>query len=422
MKKILICSDSFKRISGLSYVALNIAKYFSQKDYEVIYCCLTGEDSKIDDLYNKGHFFYENLFDMKVYNYQTKKQDSYTQFNSIIENHKPNIVFSIHDLWQFENIAFSTYRDTYTWVAYCPIESHYYPEYITYPTYFDKRIRKSLSDICQNMDYAFAYNSVGFMQLKNLKANVVDSIPNGLDDYFFDISEVNRQAVFKGTIREDDFVFMTVGHNFQRKGIDYVIEAFNGFLKYFNLEDKQKYKLYIHGFLDTVDAGTDIKSLVYNLGLSNNVIMSQTNQITKRDLYKRYKCSDCYIGLPLAEGYGYGFMEAQINALPIIFHNVGGINEYINSQNVSISSSANMYPNNYACIWKIPNIQETINYMLRVACDIKFMNNESTIFKNNFKEAKKYEWKHIYKKLDELFQNINIQEDIFNKLSIRRII
>ena len=50
------------------------------------------------------------------------------------------------------------------------------------------------------------------------------------------------------------------------------------------------------------------------------------------------------------------------------------------------------------------------------------MNNESTIFKNNFKEAKKYEWKHIYKKLDELFQNINIQDDIFNKLSIRRII
>lgn len=419
--KVLICGDSFKRISGLSYVALNFAKYFESKNYELIYCVITGEKCDIDDLRDKDHFFYDTLKKMKVIYNPNKAENSYHNFNEIIKEHKPNLVFSNHDLWQFENIAFSLYRETYKWVAYCPVESDYYSDYIIYPTQFDRSARKSLANICENIDYIIPYNSVGYIQLSKLKGNVVDPIPNGVDNYTFDDKELKRENVFKGIVKEDDFLFMTVGHNFQRKGLDYVIEAFNTFLNYFHDKDRDKYKLYIHGFLDTIDAGTDLKSMVYHLGLNKNVIMSQNSQISKKELYARYRCSDCYIGLPLAEGFGYGFIEAQLNGLPIIYHNVGGIAQYINQENISVPSISNMYPNNYYCKWKIPNIKEAVNAMLKVACEKDFITEE--LRQNNINTSKKYLWDNIYKKLDELFDFEKIcTVDIINTLNIRRIV
>ena len=118
MKKVLICSDSFKRISGLSYVALNLVKFFVQKNYDVRYCVITGENSTIEDLRNKGHFFYEHLYESKIYNCQNKRDGSIDLYNDCIKEFKPNIVVSIHDLWQFENIALSPYKDTYTSIKY----------------------------------------------------------------------------------------------------------------------------------------------------------------------------------------------------------------------------------------------------------------------------------------------------------------
>jgi glycosyltransferase involved in cell wall biosynthesis len=415
--RILICSDSFKNITGLSYVALNLCNFFIQKEYLVNYCILSGEDCTINDLPNKGHFFYENLFDSKIYNCQNKKQDSLTILNDCIKEFKPNIVLTIHDLWQFENIILSAYRDTFTWIAYCPIESDFYSEYVINPTQIDPNIRKSLSDICKNIDYAIAYNEVGKIQLNKFGANTLESLPNGLDNFYFEEEELTKQLVFRGAIKEDDFVFITVGHNFNRKGLDFVIEAFYKFLQ--KVDNKEKYKLYLHGMVDTVDAGTDIKSMIYELKISDNIILSKPEQISKRELYKRYRCCNCYIGLPLAEGFGYGFMEAMINGLPIIYHNVGGISQYIQDFGFPISSVATIRPNNYFCDWKIPNINETVEKMLEV---IQLNLTELDIIKKrNQEEGQKYLWENVYTQLETILDfNIINKIDIFNKLSIKR--
>ena len=419
-QKVLICGDSFKNISGLSYVSLSLAKFFIQKNYEVTYGVLSGEDCKIDHLKNKGHFFYENLIHSKVYNCQNKKEGSLTLFNECIQEYKPNIVLSIHDLWQFENILVSSYRDTFTWISYCPIESAFYSSYIVNPTRTDNNIRKSLSAICENMDHAIAYNDVGKSQLEKFKAITADSLPNGLDDFYFDKDGVDRQVIFKGVVKEDDFVFMTTGHNFNRKGLDYVVDAFYKFLKASNMN--KKYKLYIHGYLDTIDAGTDIKSMIYEMGISDYVVMSQDNTRTpKRELYQRYRCSDCYIGLPLAEGFGYGFFEAMQSGLPIIYHNVGGIEQYLKtSVSYPIESVATMRPNNYFCEWKIPNVDQAVQNMIKVS---KFSKEELEDIKvNNMKQSKKYLWNNVYKQLDSILEFDSIGEtSIFNKLNIKRM-
>ena len=40
---ILICGDSFKSITGLNEVALNIMRYFKSKDHNVAYCNIVGD-------------------------------------------------------------------------------------------------------------------------------------------------------------------------------------------------------------------------------------------------------------------------------------------------------------------------------------------------------------------------------------------
>lgn len=420
MKKVLIVSDSFKNITGLSYVALNFAKYFTQRGFEVSYCNIVGENCTITDLYDKGHFFYENLFEINIHNCQVKLENSFLLFNNLLEKIKPDIIFSVHDLWQLENIAFSNQRDTYTWIAYCPIESDYYSTYIVHPTYFDKSFRKPLTDICQNIDYVIAYNIIGLEQLKKLGANCIGYLPNGLDDYYILDEEIDRKKIFKGILKDDDFVFMSVGNNFQRKGLDYVVEAFSSFLSYIDNEQKNKYKLYLHGFLETIDAGTDLKSMIYHLNLSNNIVMSQGTQISKRELYKRYRCCDCYIGLPLAEGFGYGFAEAQLNNIPVIYHNVGGISQYFN-RSIQVGSVAEFRPNNYYCKWKIPDIEETVEYMLRITENNNYINKDNLkITQNNTKEMK---WESLFHSLDNIidFQQLNTN-NIFHTLNIRRIV
>ena len=119
---ILICGDSFKSITGLNEIALNIAKFFISKDYNVAYCNIAGDLCTKDNIEKLG-------IEIEFYNGQLSQGD----FDKVIKEFKPHIVFSIHDPWQIDKIVFSQYRDTYKWIHYCPIEGNHYSEYLIYP-------------------------------------------------------------------------------------------------------------------------------------------------------------------------------------------------------------------------------------------------------------------------------------------------
>lgn len=431
-KRILVCGDSFKRISGLSYIALNLLKYFKNKNYEVAYCVISGTKDSIvspKDIEDKGHFFYEYLKDEMLFNSQIELKETYNIFDQAIEHFKPHIVFSVHDIWRLDKIAFNEYRDTYKWIHYAPIESSFYFTHIVYPTEFNKEYRKSLKGIVEQMDLIIPYTEMGKQVLYSLsKENdidkITDSVYNGIDLYYEDKSEINRQEIFRGLVKDDDFVFMTVGGNFARKGLNYVIEAFYMFLK--QVENPKKYKLYIHGYLDTLNSGTDLKSMMYSLGILDNCIMCKDELISKRELYQRYKACDCYIGLPLAEGFGLGYSEALLNKLPIIYHNFGGHTEYLHNIGIPVNSVANYHPTNQFAIWKIPDVIHCKNIMLELvkmykSSEIKKRVNEGYEFaKNNLT------WDNIYSKFDNILdayieKNIKV-DNIFNNITIRKII
>lgn len=416
--KILIVGDSFKNITGLNEVSFNIMKYFYNKGYEVGYCIIKGSNCKPNDLKNIDNHFYEYFNSTPLFNCQKDQ----SQFDTAIKIFKPDIVFSIHDLWNLDKLLLSQYRSTYKWIAYCPIESKYYSDYIVLP---DKNsFRKSLNEIVENIDLCIPYTDMGKKVLNKLGAkNITENVFNGIEDFYFE--NVTREKVFKGTVKENDFVFMTVGTNFQRKGLAYVIEAFSIFIKSLNsIEEEEKYKLYIHGKIDTVDCGTDIKSMVIDLGLIDNIIYSSDKQISKRELHKRYKCCDCYIGLPLAEGFGIPFAEAMINKLPIIYHDYGGHIEYIKN-GYPVESISNYYPNNQYSLWKIPSVQDAADMMTTVVYNIEY---EKPHIEKDIEDSYQYAkenltWNNIYKKLDEVLKPFieTYKPSIDTKITLKRI-
>ncbi len=407
---ILICGDSFKSITGLSEVAIGIFKYFKLRNYKVAYCIIEGKSCTDEDVYN--NIYLQDFSDFQFYN----SSESQENFDKVILDFKPHIVFSINDPWKVDNIAFSTYRDTYKWIHYCPIEGNHYSEYLIYP---DKNsFRKSLKEVFNECDLIIPYTQIGQMIIKRLtdKNNVTTYLYNGIQD--IDIVKVDRHKIFKGHVKDDDFLFMTTGTNFRRKGIDYIIEAFHLYLQ--SVDNPEKYKLYIHGNLDTFNSATDIKSMVKDLDILNNVIYSSKNQLSKYELYERYKCADCYIGLPLADGFGLGFAEAMLNKIPIIAHDYGGYIEYI-QQYEKVSSCANYYPDNHFSLWKIPNIKETVQAM-KVIVQGKHKYDYTS---ENYHFAKSnLIWEKIYEKLDIILKDIltTYREDIVHSLQIRRVI
>jgi len=426
--RILICGDSFKNITGLSYIALNLLKYFQDKGHKVAYCIISGsKDSLVteDDIQNEDNSFYEDIKNIPIFNSQIELQDTYNIFDDAIEYFKPNVVFSVHDLWRLDKVAFSKYRGTYKWIAYCPIESSYYFTHIIYPTHVDLSFRKSIKSIAQQIDLAIPYTQMGSDVLNSFDLNNISTpIYNGIEDEFNNNYKfINRDEVFKGNVSDEDFIFMTTGGNFTRKGLDYVVEAFYMFLK--KVENPKNYKLYVHGDIDTINAGTDIKSMMYSLGIMDNCILTKKEQITKEELYKRYSVCDCYIGLPLAEGFGLGFAEALLNKLPIIYHNFGGHREYLKDIGYPIQSVANFHPINQFTMWKIPDVNETAMVMLYVVRNINSKEIKDRVKKGYSFTKDNLIWENLYKKFDEVLNPFlaknNNKNDIINKLSIRRM-
>jgi len=428
--RILICGDSFKRISGLSYIALSMFKYFKDRDYDVAYCIISGTEESIvspKDIENKGHYFYEYIKDEMIFNSQVELKDTCNIFDKAVEYFKPDIVFSIHDFWRLDKIASSNYRDTYKWVAYCPIESNFYFSHIIYPNAFNPEYRKSIKKIAEDIDLLIPYTDMGKEVLTFLKSNnqerITDKVFNGIDFYYEDQNDLNRQDIFGGLVKEDDFVFITTGNNFTRKGLNYIIEAFYLFLK--EIKNPEKYKLYIHGNIDTLNSGTDIKSMLYSLGILDNCILCKNEQISKKELYRRYKMSDCYIGLPLAEGFGLGFAEALINKLPVIYHNYGGHKEYLEGIGYPVSSVSNYHPVNQFTIWKIPDVNQTKDIMKYITTNKNSKEVKDKIYEGYNFAKDNLLWSNIYCKFDKIFsefENILFKEDIVNKLHIRRIV
>jgi len=390
-KKFIMCSDSLQSISGLGKSALRIAKgFYDTGEYDISYFVITGGDTDSSCQICYDEDFKDLFLDMKIYNCQATDINKFRLFDEYVSKEKPDIVFSLIDPWNLDQICNSMYRDTFYWVAYCLFEIPSYPEYALIPSFYKPEFpRKSIFDPLRDADLCIPVTAMGKKILEDHEVkNIVDNIYLGIDynKRCVDVS-LTKSSVFGG-VSEDDFIFMTVGRNSERKKIDKIIEAFAEFLKAKEFEkDTIKYKLYVHTDFSDYAGGTDLIALCQSLDILDDVMFPQhfvLNQImTDADLYKRYFVSDAYIELSAGEGMCLPIMDALLHNKPVIYLDYGGHAEYCKDRGYAVHVKDYFCARNLNMKWALPSIPDAVNKMCLVS-QLKETSDTSEFVKETF--------------------------------------
>jgi len=413
MIRILICGNTLGTWSGLGYEASRMLKGFIKSGkFDVRYAITCGQEIQNAGCY--GEDMHKIMEGLKYYNMQIDRPDTCKNFDAIYQDFHPQIIFAVHDAWTIESIISSPYRNSFMLCLYATIETPEYPETIFYPTHYNQSIRKSLKKMFRSCDVVIPVTQMGKDALKKLDIESEDFIYNGID---FDkrCKKINqKEIVFSGNVKNDDFLFMAVGENNIRKRMDLVLEAFALFLK--KVEKPEKYKLYLHTNLDHAYEGTDLKTMIKVLGISDNTVIMTVPWISTEMLYDRYSVSDAFITLSGGEGFNLPVVEAMMHRKPVIYCDYGGHGEFLKDIGYPVRVK-NYYnaPHGYIK-WAMADIEDAVQQMLFISTrpDIKDR------LDKGFKFAQSVDWTMIFPKIYKIIFN-KFKEFEFPPVELKRM-
>ena len=372
MEHIMFAGDTLNHPSGLAYVAKSIMTRFADNGHKISYMTLSGVDTTSAGIIVQGKEFHKQFKDMPIYNCQASK-DKYDEVEKAIRAAKPNVIFTVHDPWVIDPLAYSSYRESYMLVNYVTVEIPEYPERVLQANPLSPKTRKNIADILQKADVVIPVTKMGKSALERMRVTCTDPVYNGLDTSLACTETLECHEVFPGAAEPGDFVFMTMGLNTARKSIDKVVEAFRDFLV--KMKFQRKYKLYLHTDVHAASGGTDLREMVKTLGMDDHVLiatnMRATEGLDKTELYRRYRACDCYVGMPAGEGFGYGFAEAMMHGLPLVYINYGGHTDYCKPAGLPANVLAYTHARNAYMKWAVADTVSAAKSMARIASDSK---------------------------------------------------
>jgi len=400
-KKILFCGVCLTKFSGLGYVISNFMKRFQDDGFKIGYATLIGNDTEIQKIPEWNKDFGEKLKEVQVYNCQMSDERKFFEFDNVVKDYEPDIVISCLDPWQLDQIEKCAYRESYFWLCYLTVETPKYPQHIMYPTPYYNVPRKDITKILNNADLVVPVSKMGKKALEELKVDVHDdNVYNGLDFDKLPDKQYSKKEIFGGPANEDDFIFMTMGKNMERKKFDLVLKSFKLFLD--KMGNNKKYKLYLHTDIDSVGGGgTDLYQLILDLEIAPHILLPisfrQQKTMTTENLYKRYSVCDCSIILSSGEGFCYLAAESMANKLPVIYIDYGAHAEYLKDIGLPVDVKNFYSAANAQMDWAVADIEHCAKQMARAVSDPKWRVRAGergyTFAKENFS------WGDIYKKL-----------------------
>ena len=369
--RVLIVGDSLANITGLSYVGLNFLKFFiKSKKYEVQYAVITGAKINNENMIMVKESGNTAMFENVVFHNIIDKDKQKEIFEKIVTTFKPHIVFTITDPWHLEIVAYSSLKESYYWIMYTTLEVPFYTDRVCSPSKLTKRNYISIHEIFKKVDLIIPVTNMGKQFFIDMKFNNVctTNIYNGLDiDKKCNLS-LKKSEIFKGQVNDDDFLFMTMGVNSERKMLDHTLLIFSKFLK--TLDKPEKCKLYLHSNVYYSFGGTDLVQVIYDLDIGNNIIALGNDTLTaKEELYKFYKVCDCYMAYPGGEGFSYGFAESMMHGKPVIYSNYGGHPEFATNGGLSVKIKEYRYAMKMGIKWGITDVDDAVDIMMRIYKD-----------------------------------------------------
>lgn len=157
------------------------------------------------------------------------------------------------------------------------------------------------------------------IDLLSIKEDKISVISNGVDVNKFIRNEEDRLNIRKFlSIKDDELLLIFVGHEFERKGILFVIEAIAK-------ADSTKIKLAVLG----KDNPQKYVKLAKEMGIESRIFF--LGQI-KESIEKYYSAADVFVFPTLYEAFSLATLEASASGLPLLVTKVNGTEELIKSR------------------------------------------------------------------------------------------
>ncbi|MGE3728174.1 MAG: glycosyltransferase [Candidatus Sericytochromatia bacterium] len=189
----------------------------------------------------------------------------------------------------------------------------------------------ALMPLLQRCNQIASLSRFGVKQIQKNYTGPCEVIPLGVNcQRFVPVPSLETKIELRKRLHwpESAFVFLMVGNNFWRKGIEYAIESFHQFKRQFPDLAKQAF-LYLH-----TENAESLKELIQVYGLEQHVRISENfdpyqRPLTQKSLLELYQASDCLLLTSLGEGFGMPLIEAQACGLPVLAPDHSAIPEVV---------------------------------------------------------------------------------------------
>ena len=236
----------------------------------------------------------------------------------MIDNIKPDILWTNADIWMVNYIAELRNRNSFKWIAHTPIDGSPVPvEWLPWFRNVDQLVMEAqygvdeVNKVDPSIDPAFVYMGVHANEYKPLPEDVKAAIrktipwsgvnPAGLED---------RVGIPDGT-----FVVGSFSRNQPRKNWDKVLKSFAVFAK-----DKPNVRLWCH--TAPIDQGYNLIQLARMFGIADKIMFTRNynilNGLIPSDLNIVMNMWDVHVMATQGEGFGIPILETMSAGVPQI--------------------------------------------------------------------------------------------------------
>jgi glycosyltransferase involved in cell wall biosynthesis len=278
-----------------------------------------------------------NRLPWKTYN--SLKAHGRNEWDSVILDFKPDLVFSPTDYYMWEYQARSVFKDRYS--------------LIVAPAFDRGPLPGACIGSLANADVVFGITKFGGNLMESRGIPVKDIIPIPIDENVFKpLPNIKKQFGLDGKI-----VYGFVGRNQTRKRIPELLKGFVEFLKL--VDNPSDHYLFYHGSIYEKQEGWDVGTFLLRYGLTKNFLLTYINVQTKEikilpyqdvgffgdsenwlcvnseqssidnaKMAKIYNVMDYYVQASRSEGFGMPMVEAAMCGIPVFALDGSCMREY----------------------------------------------------------------------------------------------
>lgn len=181
----------------------------------------------------------------------------------------------------------------------------------------DKRLFKIAKHAYDNADSIIAVSPELKEVIKKRFNKNAMYIPNIVDTELFTFSENNIE------VKENQFIFVSVGSLIPRKRMDLTIKAF---IKAFHNIENVKLTIFGEG-----SERQRLEQIIRDCHMENRICLMGLR--SRREIAEYMKGSNCFVLASQAETFGVVYIEAMASGLPVIATECGGPESIVNDKN-----------------------------------------------------------------------------------------